>query len=66
MSTSEEQLGNLSDVSLSTFCSNLFGSYLDDILFKSTLDLKGDIDLNMRSHFRQIYVCVLVGFNLYY
>ena len=66
LSKSEEQLANLSDVALSTSVSNPVGSYWVEFLAKLTLDLEDDIDLNKRSHFRGIYVCILVRFNLYY
>ena len=64
LSKSEEQLGNLYGVALSTLFSNPFGSFWVGLLSTLTLDLEDDIDLNKRSHCRWIYVCVLVGFNL--
>ena len=66
LSKSKEQFGNLSDVALSTLFSNPFGSFWVDVLSKLTIDLKYDIDLNRGSHFRWIYVCVIIEFNLYY
>ena len=65
LSNSEEKLGNLHDVALSTLFSNLFWSILVDLLSESTLDLIDDLELK-RSHFKWIYVCVLVHFNFYY
>ena len=46
--------------------SSSFGSVWVDLLSKLTLDLVDDLDLDKRGHFRWIYVCVLVRFNLYY
>ena len=51
-SKSEEQLGSLSDVALSTLFSNPIGSCGFDFLFKLTLDLEDDLDINKRSYFR--------------
>ena len=64
--SSEDQLGNLYDIALSALLSSPFGSVKVDLLYKLTLDLIDDLDLDKRGHFRWIYVCVLVGFNLYY
>ena len=66
LSNSEEQLGNLYDIALSTLFSSPFGSVWVDLLSKLTLDLVDDLDLDKRGHFRWIFVCVLVHFNLYY
>ena len=66
LSNSEEQLGNLYDIALSTLFSSPFGSVWVDLLSKLTLDLIDDLDLDKRGHFRWIYVCVVVCFNLYY
>ena len=66
LSNSEEQLGNLYDIALSTLFSSPFGSVWVDLLSKLTLDLIDDLDLGKRGHFRWVYVCVLVRFNLYY
>ena len=33
---------------------------------KLTIDLIDDLELDKRGHFRWIYVCILVCFNLYY
>ena len=66
LSKSEEQLGNLSDVALSTSLRNPLGSFWVDFLSKLTLYLEDGIELNKRSHFRWIYACLLFGFNLYY
>ena len=64
LSNSEEQLGNVYDIALSTLFSSPFGSAWVDLLSKLTLDLIDNLDLDKRSHFREIYVCVLVRFNL--
>ena len=56
LSNSEDQIRNLSDVALSTLFNNPFGSFLVDLLFKSTLDLIDDLDLNKTRHFRCIYM----------
>ena len=40
LSKSEEKLGNLSDVALSTLFSNPFGSFWVDFLSKLTIDLE--------------------------
>ena len=66
LSNSEEQLGNLYDTALSTLFRGPFGSVCVDLLSKLTLDLIDDLDLDMRGHFRWLYVCLLVRFNLYY
>ena len=66
LSNSAEQLGNLSEVALSTLFINLFGSFMVDLMSKLTIDQIDDLELNKRSHFRWMYVCVLVRFNLYY
>ena len=66
LSNSEEQLENLYDIALSTLFSSPFGSDWVDLLSKLTLYLVDDLDLDKRGHFRWIYVCVLVRFNLYY
>ena len=66
LSNSEEQLGNLHDIALSTLFSSPFGSVCVDLLSKLTLDLVDDLVLDKRGHFRWIYVCVLGRFNLYY
>ena len=44
-----EQLGNLSNVALSTLFSNPIGPDLVDFLSKLTLDIKDDLDPNKRS-----------------
>ena len=49
---------------LSTLFSNPFGSFLVIFLSKLTIDLENGIDLNKTSHFKWIYVCVLVAFHL--
>ena len=66
LSNSEEQHGNMYDIALSTLFSNPFGPVWVDLLSKLTFDLIDDHDLDKRSHFRRIYVCVLVRLNLYY
>ena len=66
LSNSEEQLGNLNDIALSTLFSSPFGSVWVDLLSKLTLDLIDNLDIDKRGNFRWIYVCVLVRFNLYY
>ena len=66
LSNSVEQLGNLYDIALSTLLSRTFRSVWVDLLPKLTLDLIDDLDLDKRGHFRWIYVCVLVCFNVYY
>ena len=66
LSNSEEQLGNLSDVTLSTLFINPFESILVDLMSILTLDLIDDIDLNQKIPFKWIYVCVLVYFHLYF
>ena len=66
LSNSEEQLGNMYDIALSSSFSSPFGSVWVDLLSKLTLDLIDDLDLDKRGHFRWIFVCVLVHFNLYY
>ena len=60
LSNSEEQLGNLYDIALSTLFSSPFGSVWVDLLSKFTIGLIDDLDLDKRGHFRWIYVCVLV------
>ena len=66
LGNSEEQLGNLYDIALSTLFSSPFGSVWVDLLSKFALNLIDDLDLDKRGHFRWIYVCVLVRFNLNY
>ena len=66
LSNSEEQLGNLYDIALSTLFSCPFGSIWVDLLSKLTLDLIDDLDLDKRGHFRWVNVCVLVRLKLYY
>ena len=66
LSNSEAQLGNLSDVALSTLFINPFESILVDLMFILTLDLINDIHLNQKIPFKWIYVCVLVHFYLYF
>ena len=66
LSNSEEQLGNLSDVAVSTLLKIHPGPFWLICCAKLTLDLIDDIDLYKRTHFRWICVCVLVRFNLYY
>ena len=51
---SEEQLGNLYDIALSTLLSSPFGSVWFDLLPKLTLGLVDDLDLDKRGHFRWI------------
>ena len=46
LSNSEEQLGNLYDIALSTLFSSPFGSVWVDLLSKLTLDLIDDLDLD--------------------
>ena len=65
-SNSEEQLGNLYEIALSTLFSSPFESVWVDLLSKLISDLIDDLDFDKRGHFRWIYVCVLVHFNLYY
>ena len=60
LSNSEEQLGNLHDIALSTLFGNPFGSVWVDVLSKLTIDFIDDLD--KRSHFRWIYVCLLGRF----
>ena len=50
-------------IALSTLLSTPIESVLVDLLFKLTIDLIDDIDLDKRSHIRWIYVCVLIRFN---
>ena len=64
LSNSEEQLGNLYDITLSTLFSNPFGSVWVDLLSKLTLNLIDDLDLDKMNHFRWIYVCILVCFKV--
>ena len=64
--SSEEQLGNLSVIALSTLLSTPVRSGLVDLLFKLTLDLIDDLDLDKRSHFRWKYGCISVRFSRYY
>ena len=66
LSNSEEQLGNLYDIAPSTLLSSPFGEVWVNLLSKLTLDLVDDLDLYKRGHFRWIYVCVFVRFNLYF
>ena len=66
LSNSEEQLGNLSDVGVSTLLINPPGPFWMVCCAKLTLDLIDDLDFYKRIHFRWIYVCVLVHFNVYY
>ena len=66
MSNSEKPLGNLSEVAVSTLLINPPGPFWLICCAKLTLDLIDDLELYKRSHFRWIYVCVLVHFNLYY
>ena len=66
LSNSEEQLGNLYDIAVSTLFSSPFGSVWANLLSKLTIDLIDDLELDKRGHFRWIYVCILVCFNLYY
>ena len=66
LSNSEEQLGNLSEVAVSTLLINPDGPFWLMCCAKLTLDLIDDLDLYKRSQFRCIYVWVLVRFNLYY
>ena len=66
LSNSEEQLGNMSDVAVSTLLINPSGPFWLICCAKLTLDLIDDPDLYKRRHLRWIYVCVLVRFNLYY
>ena len=66
LSNSEEQLGILSDVAVSTLLINSPRPFWLFCCAKLTLDLIDILDLYKRSHFKWIYVCVLVGFNLYY
>ena len=66
LSNSEEQLGNLYDIALSTVFSSPFGSVWVDLLSELTLDLFDDLGLDKTGHFRWIYVWVSVRFNLYY
>ena len=63
LSNSEEQLGNLYDMALSTLLSNPLRSVCVDLLSKLTIDLIDDIDLDKKSHLRSIYECVLVSYN---
>ena len=58
-SRSVEQLGNLSDVALSTLFSNPIGPDLVDFLSNLTLDIKDDLDLNKRSLFR--FICIRIS-----
>ena len=60
-SKSEEQLGNLSDVALSTFIfSDLFEPIWFDCLSKLTLDLEDDPGLNKRKKI-QMYICMRIS-----
>ena len=54
---------NKSVIALSTLLSTPIESVLVDLLFKLTIDLIDDIDLDKRSHIRWIYVCVLIRLN---
>ena len=51
---SEEQLGNLYDIALSTLFISPFGLVWVDLLSKLTLDLIDGLDLDKRGHFRWI------------
>ena len=53
LSNSEEQLGNLYDIALSTLFSIPFGSVWVDLLSKLTLGLIDDLD--------QIYMCMNIS-----
>ena len=66
LSNSEEQLGNLSEVAVSILLINPPGRFWLICCAKLTLDLIDDLDLYKRSHFRCIYVCLLVRLSLYY
>ena len=66
LSNSEEQLGYLSEFAVSTLLINPPRPFWLICCGKLTLDLTDDLDLNKRSHFRWIYVCTIVRFNLYY
>ena len=57
---------NMETCPMITLFSCQFGSFWVDLQSKLNLDLKDDINLNKRSHFKWISVCVLVGFYLYY
>ena len=58
---SEEQLGNLSVIVLSTLLGTPVRSVLVDLLSKLTIDLIHILD--KKSHLRWIYVCVLIRFS---
>ena len=49
LSNSEEQLGNLDDIALSTLFISLFGSVWVDLQSKLTLELIDDLDRDKRS-----------------
>ena len=49
---SEEQLGNLSVVALSTLLSTPVRSVLVDLMSKLTIELIDDLELDKRSHLR--------------
>ena len=49
---SEEQLGNLSVVALSTLLSTPVRSLLVDLMSKLTIELIDDLELDKRSHLR--------------
>ena len=58
LSNSEEQLGNLSDIILSTLFRG-FGSFVGDLLSNLTIDVIDYLDLNKRSHFR--WICIRIS-----
>ena len=66
LSNSEEQLGNLSELAVSTLFINPPGPFWLICCAKLTLYLIDDLDFFKRNHFRCMCVCVLVRFNLYY
>ena len=66
LSNNEEQLENMYDIALSSLFSSPFRSIWVDLLSKLTVDLIDDLGIDQRGHFRWIFVCVLVHFNLYY
>ena len=51
---------------LSTLFNNNLLFFGVDSQSKLSIDLNDDLNHNKRSHFRRIYGCILVGFNLYY
>ena len=61
LSNSEEQLGNLSEVAVSTLLINPPGPFWLICSAKLTLELIDDFDLYKRSYLFQMYICMRIS-----